>query len=89
MIVVVWMRLGKKDLHCAHAYLNGKHLCNMTHGRFKVMPTSPAAPYPVELTPSGWPYGRTCQACVKLMRKLGAVSDPTAFPRERDAGSQH
>jgi len=66
MSTVVWMRLGKRDVHCAHAYVDGEQLCNMQHGRFGITPRTPVEPYPVDLGPHGVPYGRTCQRCLKL-----------------------
>lgn len=67
MSEVRWLRRGQ---WAAHAHVDGKQLCNTNHGRFMWGGRSPREPEPAVLSPSGVPFGRVCQHCLKQVQKL-------------------
>jgi len=50
----------------AHFYVNGAHLCSAHHGTFMGGHREPRRPDPAEVAPTGIPYGKVCQRCLKL-----------------------
>lgn len=60
-----WHRWGQ---WCAHFYVDGAQACDTPHGGYMGGYAVPARPKPAELAPSGVPYGKVCQRCLKLAR---------------------
>lgn len=59
----------------AHFFVDGEQLCDTAHGNFMGGGFEPARPKPAELAPSGTPYGRVCQRCLKSVQARPMVSN--------------
>lgn len=63
-----WRRYGKS--WAAHAYVEGKQVCDTVHGKYMAFKGSVEPPPLVgELAPSGLPYGKICELCRKELAR--------------------
>jgi hypothetical protein len=58
----------------AHFFRDGRQLCNISHGNYMGGNFEPKRPNPADLAPSGEPYGRVCQRCLRLSRKPFSIA---------------
>lgn len=71
-----WHRWGA---WAAHFFVGGQQRCNTVHsyaegGMARGLP--PVPPKPVVMSPSGIPYGRVCQRCIKLAAQRQGKAQP-------------
>lgn len=55
----------------AHAYVDGKQVCNTQHGKYMGFSGEVTAPPLVELAPTGLPYGKVCCWCRHILDAQG------------------
>lgn len=53
----------------AHYFVDGEQECNTHHGNFKGSERCPKRPKPADISPTGIPYGKVCQRCLKLSKE--------------------